>query len=212
MPSKSLKLDREKAWRYVGRFMWSFAGAEACVDAIFEIMFNLNAIAYFLLHNRLELRKKIDLIDFGSKHQGLDYGEMLKQLRHLSHIRNAIAHTSFKPVPAVEHIANGKTLYDEAGIEFSHIDQHGKIAMPNKARKSSKRTKTSDDEWADTSIITYSDFDEYDEQLRSLVGALGEIAGHCEPINDGTNIVPDISKIIAASDNVVRFSDPKKRR
>ena len=60
---------REKAWKYVGRFMWSFANVEAAIDNIFEVMFNLNPISYFLLHNRLNVRQKVELIKLGFKYQ-----------------------------------------------------------------------------------------------------------------------------------------------
>jgi hypothetical protein len=47
---------------YVGRFMWAFAGIEAAIDNIFEIMFNLNAVSFLLLQSNLDLRKKLKLL------------------------------------------------------------------------------------------------------------------------------------------------------
>jgi hypothetical protein len=71
MPSKrDQERQREKAWKYVGRFMWSFAYVESSIDAIIEIMFNLNAVSMLLLQSRLPLREKVELVKLGLKRQG----------------------------------------------------------------------------------------------------------------------------------------------
>src|SRR5262245_20704130 len=107
MPSKRER-DLEKAWKYVGRFMHSFAQVEAGVDNIFGLMFNLNAISYLLLYSSLDLHKKLDLVEFGFKDQGVDHGKILYRVRELSTIRNAIAHSSFEPVLSGHYVEDGK--------------------------------------------------------------------------------------------------------
>jgi hypothetical protein len=45
-----------KAWRYVGRFMQSFAAIEGAVDRLILELFPLEPIAYFLLISNLDLK------------------------------------------------------------------------------------------------------------------------------------------------------------
>ena len=206
--------DRQKARKYVGRFMWSFANVEAAIDNIFEVMFNLNAVSYFLLHNRLPVRQKVALIRLGFDHQGIAPGKMLGQVDQFSDIRNAIAHSSFEHVDSFTRIEKGLKIRYEAGIQFDYIDREGKIHVPDPAgtrhRKLRKLIKKRNmesiaDDLLEKRTITYSEFDEYDVQLKELMESLGEIG--CEPINEGINFVKDISKIIASSDNVVAFTN-----
>ncbi len=62
----------EKAWKYVGRFMWRFSGIESNVSEIFVSLFDLNSVAALMFIGNLDLRKKMKLIDLGLKHQGID--------------------------------------------------------------------------------------------------------------------------------------------
>jgi hypothetical protein len=108
----SLEAQREKAWRYVGRFMWTFACVEAAIDNIFEIMFNLNSVSFLLLQGNIDLRKKASLLNLGFKHHGIDHVNTLKRVHELTNVRNVIAHSSFDP-----------TL-DNKGIVFSYVDPY----------------------------------------------------------------------------------------
>jgi len=80
MVSKS----REKAWRYVGRFMDAFASVEAAVDNIFEIMFNLNATSLLLLLGTLDLRKKVKLLELGFEQLEISVGDTLNRINEFS--------------------------------------------------------------------------------------------------------------------------------
>jgi hypothetical protein len=55
----------------------------------------------------------------------------------------------------------------------------------------------------DDAFISYASFDKLYDEVQTLTRELMEI--HCEPINEGLKIMRDVSEIIAASDNVVRF-------
>jgi len=123
--------DHEKAWRYVGRFMWSFANIEGYVDGIFQTMFNLNAVSYLLLQSNLDFRKKLALIQLVFKHQQIDHGKTLSKVHELHNIRNAIAHSSFEPVGSFKGIDGVRY---KAGIEFSYVERSGEVQVPNPVR------------------------------------------------------------------------------
>ena len=139
---------------------------------------------------------------------------MLSQVLQFYDIRNAIAHSSFEHVDSFTRVENGAKVRYEAGVQFDYIDREGKIHVPDPSatrnlehRKEIKKRNMSYD-LLDERTITYSDFDEYDAQLKVLMESLVEVGGQVEPINEGINFVKDISKIIASSDNVFAFRKP----
>ena len=221
MASKS----QEKAWRYVGRFMESFANVEASIDVIFETIFNLNAASMLLLQGSLDFGKRVELIRLGLAHQRveLEHVELLERAKGYSKIRNAVAHSQFEPV--LEEVTNGVRY--EAGIEFSGARHNDKIEVPSSAKVRERKRKESkartelrkrqlataddDDSPLDKSTITYSEFDEYDADLRNLMESLVEIGERCAPI-DGVNL-QDVAMIVATADNVYSFrkSAPKTK-
>jgi hypothetical protein len=74
---------QERTWRYVGRFMNSFAVVEAGVDNIFEIMFNLNSTAMLLIQGNLDFRKKLNLLRLGFERQNLNPGPIFGKLQSM---------------------------------------------------------------------------------------------------------------------------------
>jgi hypothetical protein len=205
----------EKAWKYVGRFMWSFANIEASIDNIFEIMFSLNATSFLLLHGSLDFRKKLRLVELGLKRGGKDHSETLSKVHTLADVRNAIVHSPFEAVPSFSSAEDGVELFYGDGIEFSYIDRIGKLQLPTEQVRNRKKrlqgTKlrgVPDDQLFDQSTITYSEFDEYDVQARKLLDTLVEIGGTCTPLDEDVTLRQDVAKIIASSDNVVLFKKP----
>jgi hypothetical protein len=178
--------ELEHVWRYVGRFMWTFAIVESYVDEIFVQLFNLNASATLMILNKLIISKKLELIELALKHQGIDHGRTLKRVRDLSNIRNAIAHSAFGP--------------DKDGVDFDYVNQSGKLLLPGRPKPTDK-----DPLW-DT-LISYAQFDEYDSQARELWDALGKIGGSFTAVSDdiSSDFATDIQEAISAPDNVIPF-------
>jgi hypothetical protein len=212
----------EKAWKYVGRFLSSFAGIDAAIDGIIENMFNLNPVSFMFLLPNLDFQKKITLVKLGFAYQHKNYGKLLGEIGELQKTRNILAHSQFSHVRAYKRY--------KAGIEFSYIDKFGK--MPNlnpeiieeqkrdhkrkqkahkkRGRKQDNLTKSKietlrDEIWRrpDEQTITYAQFDKYDAQAKKLM--LDLVSIEVEPINDGIPFVRNISEIIASSDNVLLF-------
>ena len=191
--------------------MFAFANAEAAADNIFEIMFNLNATSMLLLLGTLDLRKKVKLLKLGFKHLGIDPGDTLNRIDEFHQIRNAIAHSSFNPVPSFQRTENGSTVHYEAGIEFSYIDAGGKLRVPTTSKARNRRQKQQKDDMPlDQATITYTEFDEYDAQLSKITDKLIEIEGSIVPLNEGIKFVQDVAKIMAASDNILPFVKPPR--
>ena len=211
MASKS----QEKAWRYVGRFMESVANVEASVDEIFAIMFNLDDASMLLILGTLDFRKKVTLVELGFKHLGIDPGKMLSRIHEFYSIRNAIAHSQFDPAPSCYLLKDGVKVRYGAGIDFWYIDQSGRMRVPrteqarNRKQKEIQKRKSlkegsrdvATDYETDICTIAYSEFDEYDAQLRKIMEALLEMK--VSPINKGIDFIRDIREIVASSDNVV---------
>jgi hypothetical protein len=78
----------EKAWKYVGRFLSSFAGIESAIDGMLETMFNLNAVSFRYLLPNLDFHKKMTLIRLGFAYQQKHYGKLLVEISELQRIRN----------------------------------------------------------------------------------------------------------------------------
>jgi hypothetical protein len=192
--SKQWKSVHQKGWSYIGRFMWGFAIVESCIDSIFEELFNLNAAAMLMFVGNLDLRKKLDLVALGLKHQGIDKSTILKSVHELHNVRNVIVHACFN--------------YDHQGITFDYVDRSGEMRLPNKKKF---RTIWGEEAWDTT--ITYSEFDLYDAQASKLADALEEIRGSFTPITDlDADLASDIEATIGTSDNVIRFPGRPPRK
>jgi len=129
-------------------------------------------------------------------------------------VRNAVAHSSFNPVPPFDRVEDGKKVHYGAGIEFSYIDPKGKLKVPTTKQlrnRKQKKSKQPSDHPIDEAIITYFEFDEYDAQLRKIMQTLVEIGETITPINEGINFTRDVAKIVASSDNIIPFVKPPKR-
>ncbi len=191
----SLDDQREKAWRYVGRFMWAFAGVESCLDSIFQIMFNLEGLSFFLVLTNVDMRKKVKLIGLGFKSQGIDHNKTLKKVHELANLRNVIAHSFFDP------------SMEGDGIVFSYFDSSKVKSEEEQDAElfNASNIKTEEEEEADLTFrfISYVKLDEYYSQATKLSEVLSGI--HCEPVNPGLKIIRDISEIIASADNVIPF-------
>jgi hypothetical protein len=168
-----------------------------------------------LLLGTLDLRKKVKLLGLGFTHLEIDPGDTLNRIHEFHQIRNAVAHSSFNPVPAFDRIEDGKKIHYGAGIEFSYIDPNGKLRVPTTARarnRKQKKPKQPSDHLIDEATITFSEFDEYDARLGKIVETLVRFAELVTPINEGINFMQDVAKIIASSDNVLPFVKPPNQR
>jgi hypothetical protein len=222
--------NREKACKYVGRFLWSFANVSAGIEEAFTNKFNLDAFSSLLMQRHLDIRKKILLLNFAFERQGSDDQKVAKrilgQAQRFHDIRNVIAHSGFEHSDSFTRVVNGHKMHYPAGVEFDYIDPSGHLRIPDpfetriKQKKQIERLKESNkqgikekdklreaNEWADWLLddrtITYAQFDEWDAEMWKLMTTLSELDP--EPVNEGINFVRDVSKIIASSDNVYAF-------
>jgi hypothetical protein len=182
----------ERAWKYVGRFLWGFAMIESSANQIFEELFNLSAGATLIFLGNLDFRKKLMLIDVGLKHRGVkDQSGILHRAHKLADIRNVVAHFSFGP---------DEVIPGEEGVFFDHVNKAGELTLPH-------RTKTQAEDGK--SVITYSEFDGYDAEAREIFDALENMQGTFRPIVDvESDLVKDIQEVIASSTNAIIF--PKR--
>jgi hypothetical protein len=206
-----MKPYEEKAWKYVGRFIASFADIEAVIDEIFLEMFNLNEISSAFLLPHLDFHKKVALIRLGLKRQKIDFSKLYTEINELKDIRNVIVHSQFT------HARSYKGY--KAGIDFSYTNKDGSVPILNierrnkheRKRKKQKRTKqrqTDLDDWyIDRQTIPYSQFDKYFSQAKKL--AFDLVGIKFERINDGIPFIRDVSHLIASSTNVVPFPSIK---
>jgi hypothetical protein len=219
-----------KAWKYVGRFLASFADIESIMDGIFGTMFNLNAVSTMFLLPNLEFHKKMRLIKLGFEYQKQKYGKAFQEIDELNRVRNIIAHSQFS------HVQSYMRRY-KAGVEFSYVDKDGNMPTINpeinekrkkdherKKKTNKKRTRKEThaanrmndilpaDEWnlfPDKQTITYAQFDKYDTKAKNLIDTLMDI--QFEPINNGIEFLRDISEIISSSENVLPFPTPSPK-
>jgi hypothetical protein len=110
MHTQPKKEEVPNEWAYIGRFMWGFGQVESLVNELFRQLFGLNGLLYFLLLGNLDLRKKVELMKVGFKHQGATKGDVVHNLgrvHKLHNIRNAVAHGSFYYEPVHDGIIFG---------------------------------------------------------------------------------------------------------
>jgi hypothetical protein len=94
---------RNRAYEYVGRFLWSFANVVGGVEELFSCKYNLDSFSSLLMQHNLDIRKKIELLKFAFERQQVKniktIQRTLDQVHRFHDIRNAIAHSGFNHVP-----------------------------------------------------------------------------------------------------------------
>jgi hypothetical protein len=114
----SLEMELERAWRHVGRFMWSFSIVEGFVDEVLVSMFSLNATGSLILLKSLDLGRKLTAIQIALERQGAtEHVNTIKRVRKLSGIRNVIAHSAFTE--------------DNDGLLFDYIGSKYNLSVPD---------------------------------------------------------------------------------
>jgi hypothetical protein len=234
-----MKSQEEKAWRYVGRFLWSFSGVADGIEQAFANKFNLDTFSSVIMQHHVDIRKKIELLKYAFKRQEISdlktVTEKLGRVHYFHNIRNIIVHCRFEHVDSYTRTLkeNGHKIHYPAGVEFYYVDPSGKLRLRQQTKgikkqleelkrlKKSNRQQIKDeedlleaDEWVDSLLdettITYAEFDEYHVEMFELMTAVFELDP--EPVNEGSNFVRDVAEIIASSDNVLTFSKrPSKR-
>jgi hypothetical protein len=200
--------ERNKAYEYVGRFLWSFANVAAAIEELFSNKFNLDAFSSLLMQQNIDIRKKLALLEFAFERQETEdikaIKRILDQVHRFHDIRNAIAHSGFNHVPSFTRIENGQKVHFPAGVEFGYVDRSGELRITGLPKM---RSKQKNRDWlSDERTITYAEFEDWDTQMSQLAMTLSELDP--DPVNEGVNFVRDVAKIIAASDNVLPFSKP----
>lgn len=61
--SRNIYEELEKAHRYVGRFLWSFANVEIALDQILIKLYGLNNLTTTIVIGSLDLQRKINLLN-----------------------------------------------------------------------------------------------------------------------------------------------------
>jgi hypothetical protein len=193
----------DKACQVVGKFMWGFATLERDITEMFVKLYDIektSGMFTLILMGSIDLRKKLDLISLGLKHQEEQaikdnkakdqtkkreiWKEIYKRVHELHNIRNIIAHSPFDPA---------EFSREDDGVDFDYISPTGDSQVPNSI-------------WYLDMRITYSKFDEYDALVNALCQALQTLHDSIEPISDITReLGADIAEIIAASENVIPF-------
>ena len=84
--------------------------------------------------------------------------------------------------------------------------------MPTTKQAKKYKQRTEDGPSRDDNVITYSDFDKYDAELKAIVEEFVVVGGNIEPINEGINFMQDIAKIMASSENVFPFVRPRTKK
>lgn len=146
--------ELQKAWKYIGRFLWHYGIIEASINEIFIELFDLERVAWMFI-GKLDTRKKIELIKVGFAEKGNKrYMRLLDEVHKFADLRNVLAHAQF-------HLAEG-------GVDIDHITHHG------------KRWTTDND--MDT-FVSYDDFDRYDDKADKIIKALMDLQGNVSPIS-----------------------------
>jgi hypothetical protein len=184
--------EEEKAWRYVGRFLSGFAAIEGAVDRALCELFDLKPTLFFLLASNLDLRKKLSFIKVAMEHQKIDGDKVLKLIHQLHDIRNLLAHSQF----AVAF------FHSDEGIEFEHVTKEGKFGHSKFEAKESTFLGN---------FIPYSQLDAYMEEMSHIEDELIRIGASLSPLgSEHEDFARKVQKAIEASENIVRFPNPKK--
>ena len=180
----------DPSWTYVGRFMYGFGLLETDINIVFQKMFDLTGLAALMLEANVDLRKKIDLIMLGLKHQGLDqYSKTLAGVHELANIRNVVAHSLFDEEPALK------------GIVFhGYTQKSGEKRLPHKP--------SCPDKFDENLLVTYAEFDAYNDKVEILSSELRSLEEIIKPINELTSLRAEVAEIISSPSNIVLF--PKR--
>jgi hypothetical protein len=176
------------SWLYVGRFIWGFGMIESMANTLFSQLFDLRGLLYLLLLANLDLRKKMSMMEVGFKHQGVrDHLPVLGQVHKLADVRNVIAHGSFYDEP------------DYGGIIFDdYVHKTGELRLPH------KRKSVSDD-IDENRLITFAEFDKYDEEAAAIYDYLCNLDGFLIPITDFPVTLQNEINEVLRSGNVIPF-------
>jgi hypothetical protein len=177
------------SWSYVGRYMWGFGQIETVINIIFWELYGLSGPTSVMISANFDLRKKLDLITIGLKHQRIEqHKEILRRVHKLHDIRNVIAHSSF---------------YDEPlqGVIFdSYFSRSGERRLPHKP-------KGEPDVGDDNRVITYAEFDAFDDEAAAIFNYLqNQIEGTLTPITHlDDSLESEITDVVAGASNVIPF-------
>ncbi len=178
--SGTVQEDAEKAWAYVGRFLWGFALVESVINEIFITLFNLKGAGLIFLGSSLDLRKKLELIRIVLSLRG-EKTDFLNRMHNLMTVRNVVAHCGFG--------------LDEDGIDFDYVDKKGKLVLPEGIRSATGET-----------VISFGQLNSYDSQLAQLWDSFDKLLATIEPITDlAPDVQAEIERVIDESDNILRF-------
>jgi hypothetical protein len=187
-------LSQDKAWSYVGRFIWGFAMIENQANQLFYELIGgsrnspsqaSSAGLGLLLTYSFDLRKKLELTQIILKERGVDESKMFKRLHQLHDLRNVITHFPFE-----EDLPGDRLSCD-------YINKYGETVFP-------KKPGTSEKDY----FITYAEFDFYHAIAMELYDKLYKLWDSAIPITeDELQHTIEIEKAISSSDNVVRFPE-----
>jgi hypothetical protein len=136
---KNTAKERERQWKKayetVGSFLWDFANLEAHINEVFVKLYNFEQFSFIsaIMIGFLDLRKKLELIELGLKHQGVDWTKLRKGMHRLHDIRNVLAHASYEPVDYgyMTDDARFQSPYLlEDGIHFDYVWRTGEMLLP----------------------------------------------------------------------------------
>jgi hypothetical protein len=99
--------ELERAHRYVGRFLWSFANAEVALDELLIKLYGLNNLTAAIVIGSLDIQRKLNFVRLGLRHQGGDLDaprklerdeeSVFSEFNKLRNARNIIAHSAYLP-------------------------------------------------------------------------------------------------------------------
>jgi hypothetical protein len=187
------KCERDEctnSFAYVGRFLFGFAQIESHLDALIKTIFSLEHLTWVLTIVLLDLRKKIQFIEFGCKHQNQPQGSLFGLINELHDIRNMLVHSRFRPDYGNADHNSGQ------GIEFDFVALRSKSGIPKFATEGAFFA----------SFVPYADFDGYDRKMAEICAKLERLSETLKPISSvNADMARDISAIIEPSGNIVPF-------
>jgi hypothetical protein len=199
--------ELDRACRYVGSFLHSFAGLEITVNWMFLKLYDLENLYYpELLLCQLDLRKKLKLLELGfAQQKRTDHKKLLSRIHHLHDVRNAIVHTHFETSPSATTVVHGKKVKVEAGIYFDYINASGNFPIDKQKLQQKLRKKKEEGDillWGDVATITYSEFHQYGNEMAEIARTLESI--EITPLGQPTaGLARNIAEIVASSDNII---------
>jgi hypothetical protein len=146
-----------------------FGRVESLINELVRQLFGLRGLLYLLLLANIDLRKKLDLMRIGFKHQGMsDHSDILSRVHKLADIRNAVAHGSFYYEPVYKGI-----IFDD------FVGKAGELRLPHKPKGQPKYID-------DNLVIAFDEFDKFDEEAAALYDYLTDLDGSIAPFTSWT--------------------------